>query len=121
MEPLRDKSNNLCRFFLNGNCTRGDTCNFSHNLSTASSLPGQGAASSTTQPCRFFQRGYCSYGEQCRYAHVGAEASRGPPLSGVESMKGAALRGAGNGGGRGRSRRGAGGDPLAGGAGVSGG
>ncbi|CAI5945242.1 unnamed protein product, partial [Closterium sp. NIES-65] len=49
----------LCKYFVNGACSRGDSCPFSHNWKDKPNMA-----------CVFYQRGVCSYGDRCRYDHV---------------------------------------------------
>lgn len=46
----------LCKFFLSGNCNKKDKCLYSHNLKE--------------YPCKFFHvRGFCENFDQCRFSH----------------------------------------------------
>ncbi|KAI8609446.1 hypothetical protein BC830DRAFT_1046398, partial [Chytriomyces sp. MP71] len=49
----------LCRAWLRGTCTRGDTCRLAH-------VP----RAETTPACLHFRRGACGKGAQCRYLHA---------------------------------------------------
>ncbi|GJP49525.1 hypothetical protein CLOM_g8725 [Closterium sp. NIES-68] len=49
----------LCKYFVNGACSRGDSCPFSHDWKDKPNMA-----------CVFYQRGVCSFGDRCRYDHV---------------------------------------------------
>ena len=50
------KKKELCKFFLSGNCSKGDKCLYSHNLKEI--------------PCKFFHgRGLCENYEKCPFSH----------------------------------------------------
>lgn len=50
--------NLLCRFFQRGNCTKGSTCHFTHDLTARPSL------------CKYFMTASgCRYGELCEFQH----------------------------------------------------
>ncbi|KFD54658.1 hypothetical protein M514_04358 [Trichuris suis] len=51
--------NVLCRYFMNGACTQGSRCQFSHDRRNPPSTV-----------CRYFLKGSCVYGGSCRYDHV---------------------------------------------------
>lgn len=77
----------LCSyFFFNGFCSKGDSCNFSHEKIDGAPEPtrpedvGKGRPSPTgyvdredlkgTKPCKWFtQRGYCKKGDKCTFSH----------------------------------------------------
>ncbi|KAK6043625.1 hypothetical protein COOONC_18870 [Cooperia oncophora] len=52
-------SRTICRYFVNGCCTQGDRCSYSHDRDSPADLV-----------CRYYLRGSCSYGTACRYDHV---------------------------------------------------
>jgi hypothetical protein len=95
--PIYGRSPGPCYAFQKGECSRGDSCRFSH---VSDPSAGRGASSATatataapmTQACTFFQDGRCSQGDNCRFRH-----DRGvqPRLPGT---LGANFRGAGGGG-----------------------
>ncbi|CAJ1430571.1 unnamed protein product [Effrenium voratum] len=61
----------LCRYFENGHCDKGQHCSFAHG---PSELRGAGSqARFKMDLCDFFARGYCVKGENCTYAHGPAE------------------------------------------------
>ena len=83
-----------CRFFLQGTCTRGSSCPFSHDTdapltSEAASHNGTNSTNSTNSNhnnahsatadnrkiCTFYLRGdyHCSFGDRCKYLHVRPE------------------------------------------------
>eukprot|EP00041_Stephanoeca_diplocostata_P030136 m.904352 g.904352 ORF g.904352 m.904352 type:complete len:411 (-) comp23695_c0_seq20:2190-3422(-) len=51
---------NICSFHVRGKCSKGSTCQFSHD--TKGSQPHN--------VCRFFLSGHCAYGKACRFDHV---------------------------------------------------
>ena len=53
----------VCRFWLQGGCRKGDTCDFKHE-----STPNNG------QKCRFFARGRCKAGARCPFRHEAVDA-----------------------------------------------
>jgi hypothetical protein len=56
----------MCKFFEQGNCSKGDKCNFAHTLTDLQSRPNL----HKTQLCMAFQRtGVCRDGPACKYAH----------------------------------------------------
>lgn len=46
----------MCKLFLEGKCTYGEKCKFTHNKADAS-------------PCRAFKRGHCDAGDKCVFYH----------------------------------------------------
>ncbi|KAI9339094.1 hypothetical protein BDR26DRAFT_837971 [Obelidium mucronatum] len=54
-----------CRFFLSGNCSKGNDCAFSHLLEAEAI-----GISQDPPTCRYFNIGFCSKGEQCPFLHV---------------------------------------------------
>jgi len=88
----------MCKFFMVGECTRGEQCKFSHAKSNALSEPAEVPSARTpptvhggddrpsngvpqvqvthardmkfrTSMCKFFQAGLCSRGASCSFAH----------------------------------------------------
>merc|ERR1712048_170199 len=55
-----------CRYFLLGQCSKGDSCNFSHSSPTATeqNLPDGPPI------CSYFLQGNCARGDTCRFQHV---------------------------------------------------
>lgn len=62
----------VCRYFVQGNCVRGESCNFLHPRDSAP--PG---AASSSEVCRNFVAGRCTRGESCHFLHP---AGGGPPM-----------------------------------------
>jgi len=60
-----------CRSFLNGSCTFGDRCKYSHDgAGYSGKVSGSGL-------CRNFQStGRCAFGDSCRFAHVAGHGGR---------------------------------------------
>ncbi|KAJ0036834.1 hypothetical protein NQD34_005511 [Periophthalmus magnuspinnatus] len=52
----RNRNGDICRRFVNGNCTNGDGCRFRHER--------------PTQMCRHFLKGDCWFGDHCKFLHV---------------------------------------------------
>ncbi|CAK9011360.1 unnamed protein product [Durusdinium trenchii] len=69
----------VCRHFLEGKCTFGDLCRFSHDAPRGPIFNSQGAektAVADDRPvCRHFLEGKCTFGDLCRFSH---DAPRGP-------------------------------------------
>jgi hypothetical protein len=56
----------MCKFFMQGSCTKGTRCNFSHDNNTLKARPSL----YRTSLCMAFERsGSCKLGEDCKYAH----------------------------------------------------
>lgn len=53
------KSNQICIFFMNGNCKMGDNCTSSHEILQPRKL----------DICKFYIRGDCDKGNRCNYMH----------------------------------------------------
>ncbi|VAH27411.1 unnamed protein product [Triticum turgidum subsp. durum] len=56
----KGESRGVCYAFQKGECSRGDTCRFSHDEQVA--VQGRGV-------CYAFQKGDCSRGASCRFSH----------------------------------------------------
>ncbi|KAK4327786.1 hypothetical protein Pmani_001756 [Petrolisthes manimaculis] len=94
-KPSGPKSNNnkvneVCRFFLKNECSRGSNCSFLHTKPTGSSSnkysPSKKQTPSghlsrsmlkKTQVCRKFVKGTCQRSENCYYYHPSVEEMRG--------------------------------------------
>lgn len=61
----------VCKDFLHGSCTRGDSCRFAHE-----ELDAGAPADSFSTVCRYFLAGTCSRGETCKFSH---DLQEGPP------------------------------------------
>jgi len=57
----------VCRHFLEGKCSYGDTCNFKH-------------FTDDRPVCRHFLQGKCTYGDGCGFSHQGKHAPHAAPL-----------------------------------------
>mmetsp|Transcript_10412 Transcript_10412/g.18136 ORF Transcript_10412/g.18136 Transcript_10412/m.18136 type:complete len:369 (-) Transcript_10412:70-1176(-) len=82
----------ICRHFLQGRCSAGDECNFSHEVDfeldpTVAAAFGapvtwaangsisnniQNSADHTRSTCRHFLEGRCIFGDVCRFSHEGS-------------------------------------------------
>lgn len=49
-----------CKFFKQGTCQAGDSCPFSHTMSSGA----------VDAPCKYFQKGNCKFGNKCALAHI---------------------------------------------------
>ena len=59
----------VCYAFQSGECTRGDSCRFSHEKDSQKDSPA------LRGPCWNFAKGECPYGKSCRYEHVKSEST----------------------------------------------
>ena len=72
-----------CKFFAQGNCTRGQTCSFNHEVAAGLSpvaapfVPSPRYTDSLVSPfktngipCRFYLLGRCNKGTECPYQHL---------------------------------------------------
>lgn len=68
-----------CLLYERGQCHRGNSCRYLHDVETTSSVcpdesltsvPHPQIASTPVKPCRYFLRtGWCSFGSKCRFSH----------------------------------------------------
>ncbi|GCC35517.1 hypothetical protein chiPu_0014002, partial [Chiloscyllium punctatum] len=59
-QPCGEKKGKvLCKFFVEGRCSKGDQCNFSHDLGPPRKR----------ELCRFYYNGFCAKAENCLYMH----------------------------------------------------
>ena len=78
--PSRPQSLAVCKFFLNGNCTRGSSCAFRHELNDddtisvvtmGSGMPPPPTTTQSSTPsgqvCKFYANGNCIWGTSCRF------------------------------------------------------
>ena len=55
----------ICRYFMEGICSKGDKCTFSHSV-----VPNKTPEEARVKdPCKFFIMGSCMKGEACYYSH----------------------------------------------------
>mmetsp|Transcript_42920 Transcript_42920/g.77225 ORF Transcript_42920/g.77225 Transcript_42920/m.77225 type:complete len:244 (-) Transcript_42920:336-1067(-) len=59
------KRTKLCKFNLEGACTRGAYCNFAHSVEDMEEQPDY----SKTRLCVDFMEGKCTHGSKCKFAH----------------------------------------------------
>ncbi|XP_010725871.1 zinc finger CCCH domain-containing protein 4-like, partial [Meleagris gallopavo] len=57
--PADKKGKVICKYFVEGRCTWGEHCNFSHDIE----LPKK------RELCKFYITGYCARAENCPYMH----------------------------------------------------
>eukprot|EP00697_Spironema_sp_BW2_P015091 gnl/Spiro4/5823_TR2971_c0_g1_i4.p1 gnl/Spiro4/5823_TR2971_c0_g1~~gnl/Spiro4/5823_TR2971_c0_g1_i4.p1 ORF type:complete len:292 (-),score=48.52 gnl/Spiro4/5823_TR2971_c0_g1_i4:352-1227(-) len=62
--PPAGSSGRVCKYHLQGHCTKGELCDFIH-------LPKDKIRRGPTdKPCQFFAQGHCKKGDTCDFAHV---------------------------------------------------
>ena len=66
----------VCYAFQKGECTRGDSCRFSHGEAGGGG-GGGGGGWAGAPPCYAFQKGECTRGDACRFSHDPNAASSG--------------------------------------------
>eukprot|EP00437_Effrenium_voratum_P018044 CAMPEP_0181443132 /NCGR_PEP_ID=MMETSP1110-20121109/24395_1 /TAXON_ID=174948 /ORGANISM="Symbiodinium sp., Strain CCMP421" /LENGTH=280 /DNA_ID=CAMNT_0023567097 /DNA_START=68 /DNA_END=907 /DNA_ORIENTATION=- len=59
----------MCKFFLQGNCTRGSSCAFSHGGDGGRSKEFCPPAGGKMPQCKFFLQGTCAKGRSCQFSH----------------------------------------------------
>lgn len=59
---VSSSTSNVCRFYLQNKCARGDACDFYH--------PPNVSSSRRNAPCAHFLRGNCRFGDQCQNSHA---------------------------------------------------
>ncbi|XP_078724346.1 zinc finger CCCH domain-containing protein 8 isoform X2 [Lampetra fluviatilis] len=57
--PPKPKPKYACKFYLEGRCTKGDECTFSH----------EGIPANKREICKFYLNSFCSKGSSCLYMH----------------------------------------------------
>lgn len=74
-EPQAGDSNfktTICKFFLSGQCTKGDGCTFSHGEEEGAQMPPE----QNETMCKFYPEGRCTKGASCPFKHEGAEGGK---------------------------------------------
>ncbi|XP_037663575.1 zinc finger CCCH domain-containing protein 6 isoform X2 [Choloepus didactylus] len=56
---VEHKGKQICKYFLEGRCIKGDQCKFDHDAELEK----------RKEICKFYLQGYCSKGENCIYMH----------------------------------------------------
>ena len=56
-----------CRYFKQGQCSRGASCQYSHDLNAKG-----------TPPCVYFLKGHCAKGDKCTFRHEKPEQKKKP-------------------------------------------
>ena len=72
-----EKSGQICTYFLQNACSRGESCRFLHENDPSSTSPEVAASSKSdtiTPTCVHFLRGACRYGDHCREPHLAGDA-----------------------------------------------
>jgi hypothetical protein len=65
----------LCRYYNQGQCNRGENCIFSHD--TALQVRGEWTPKDKTQ-CKFFvNHNWCKHGEKCEFSHAVSSRTKG--------------------------------------------
>ena len=54
-----------CRYFLQNQCRKGNSCEFSHDFDTPTAILSDGPP-----PCAFFLNGHCARGDTCKFPHL---------------------------------------------------
>jgi len=67
----------VCKFYPQGKCTYGESCNFIHSLEGEFGGPTRASMNYRAFPCKHFQTGFCAKGENCNYLHDTND--QGPP------------------------------------------
>uniref|UniRef100_UPI00398EEAB8 zinc finger CCCH domain-containing protein 6 n=1 Tax=Pristiophorus japonicus TaxID=55135 RepID=UPI00398EEAB8 len=55
----KNRKGGICKYFLEGRCTRGDQCRYSHD----------GAVQKKKDICKFYLNGFCTKGDKCIFMH----------------------------------------------------
>lgn len=67
-----------CKFFQQGHCKKGDSCNFSHRKPSSSSSSKKNSVSfdgdKSKEICQLFLKGQCKYGNKCHRVHPSRES-----------------------------------------------
>jgi len=64
----------ICPHFIEGNCRRGDACNYAHSHTELKGVPNL----KKTRICQLFQIGKCNMGNSCSFAHGDQELRSTP-------------------------------------------
>jgi RNA recognition motif-containing protein len=76
----------LCKFYPQGKCTYGESCNFIHSLEKEGDMLNAPPRPPTFRiPCKHYHSGFCSKGDNCNYSH---DQSQPPSYSGYGSSSG---------------------------------
>jgi len=59
-----------CRYYKQGQCSRGASCQYSHDLSVKG-----------TPTCVYFLRGYCAKASKCTFRHEKPEPEKKKPIT----------------------------------------
>merc|ERR1739848_202447 len=54
-----------CRYYLVGQCNRGDSCPYAHDTDRPVHVKEEGPPI-----CAYFLAGHCTYGDTCRFRHL---------------------------------------------------
>jgi len=64
----------ICPHFIEGNCRRGDACNYAHSQTELKGVPNL----KKTRICQLYQIGKCNMGNLCSFAHGDQELRSTP-------------------------------------------
>ena len=59
-DKLVKMGDTICKFYLEGRCTKGDECQFSHNA----------LINKKTEVCKYYLNGYCAKNANCTFMHA---------------------------------------------------
>ncbi|KAI9437329.1 hypothetical protein H4582DRAFT_1959360 [Lactarius indigo] len=71
-----------CNYWLQGRCTFGKRCRFSHDTPSESAIgpdASRSAVAAVAGTCPYFIRGTCKFGDRCRMSHGLATETQTPP------------------------------------------
>ena len=63
IEPTMSTNVKICGFFQKSNCTKGESCKYSHVI-------GESVQEPVAKECNAFANGNCRYGDNCTYSHT---------------------------------------------------
>lgn len=63
--PAPPKPRTVCKYYMEGLCTKGAACTFSHDVKPRKTLE----EAKVKEVCKYFMMGSCLKGEQCIFSH----------------------------------------------------
>lgn len=60
----------VCHFFANGVCSKGDSCSFAHYPANIIPIAADSASQIPPVRCHLFDKGWCTKGDDCSCAHI---------------------------------------------------